>query len=31
MRKDFFSLLRDQEGELGFLLQEILYVTVSHF
>jgi hypothetical protein len=31
VRKDFFSLLRDQEGKLGFLLQEVLYVTVSRF
>ena len=31
MCKDVFSLLGDQEGKLGFLLQEILYVLVSGF
>ena len=31
VRKDFFSLLGDQDGKLGFLLQEVLYVMVSRF
>ena len=31
MCKEFCSLLGDQKGELGLLLQEVLYVAMSHF
>ena len=30
-RKDFCSLLGDQEGELSFLLEDVLYVSLCCF